>query len=55
MHATINRWVIKSAPVLAHRARRKKKPVSDSWRMDETYIKIRWQPLALTTCLPATP
>ena len=43
-HATINRWVIKFTPVLEHRARRRKKPVSDSWRMDETYTKVkgRW-------------
>ncbi|MFA0078779.1 IS6 family transposase, partial [Vibrio artabrorum] len=40
-HATINRWVIKFTPVLDHRARRRKKPVSDSWRMDETYIKVK--------------
>ena len=38
-HATINRWVIKFTPILEHKARLKKKPVSDSWRMDETYIK----------------
>lgn len=40
-HATINRWVIKFTPVLEHRARRRKKLVSDSWRMDETYIKVK--------------
>ena len=40
-HATINRWVIKFAPVLEHKARAKKKPVSASWRMDETYIKVK--------------
>lgn len=41
-HATINRWVIKYAPVfLEHKARRKKKRVSDSWRMDETYVKVK--------------
>nr|AKN36302.1 Mobile element protein [Vibrio tasmaniensis] len=40
-HATINRWVIKFTPVLEHRARRRKKPVFDSWRMDETYIKVK--------------
>ena len=39
-HATINRWVIKFAPLSEHRARRRKKPVSYSWRMDETYIKV---------------
>ena len=40
-HATINRWVIKFAPVLEHKARLKKKRVSDSWRMDETYVKVK--------------
>ena len=29
-HATINRWVIKFTPVLEHKARAKKKPVSTS-------------------------
>ena len=42
-HATINRWVIKFTPVLEHRARRRKKSVSESWRMDETYIKVKGQ------------
>lgn len=36
-HATINRWVIKFTPILEHRLRCKKKTVSGSWRMDETY------------------
>ena len=40
-HATINRWVIKFALVLEHKARSKKKPVSISWRMDETYVKVK--------------
>ena len=40
-HATINRWVIKFAPVLEHKASSKKKPVSTSWRMDETYVKVK--------------
>ncbi|MEZ9412246.1 IS6 family transposase, partial [Vibrio lentus] len=40
-HATINRWVIKFAPILEHNLRCKKKAVSGSWRMDETYIKVK--------------
>lgn len=40
-HAYINRWVIKFAPLLEYRARRRKKTVSDSWHMDETYIKVK--------------
>ena len=40
-HATINRWVVKFGPMLAKRAREHKRPVGSSWRMDETYIKVR--------------
>ena len=42
-HSTLNRWVIKFSPLLEHRARNKKKPVASSWRMDETYIKVKGQ------------
>ena len=42
-HATINRWVVKFAPMLALRARRHRHPVGRSWRMDETYIRVRGQ------------
>jgi transposase-like protein len=39
-HSTINRWVIKYAPLLEEEFRKKhKRLVSMSWRMDETYIK----------------
>lgn len=41
-HATINRWVIKYAPLLeAEFTRRHKRNVGSSWRMDETYIKVK--------------
>jgi putative transposase len=30
-HSTLNRWVIKYAPLLEHRASKKKKPVASSW------------------------
>ncbi|AQS38979.1 DDE domain [Shewanella psychrophila] len=36
-HSTLNRWVIKYAPMF----RRRKRRVSGSWRMDETYIKVK--------------
>ena len=42
-HSTINRWVIKYAPLLEHRARRRKMPIAASWRMDETYINVKGQ------------
>jgi putative transposase len=41
-HATINRWVIEYAPLLEESFRRRhKKSVGSSWRMDETYIKVK--------------
>lgn len=40
-HSTINRWVIKDVPQLEAKFRTKKRRVSSSWRMDETYIKIK--------------
>lgn len=43
-HATLNRWVVKFAPLIAARAQAKKRRTAPSWRMDETYIKVkgRW-------------
>ena len=41
-HSTLNRWVIKYAPLLEAEFRKKhKKRVGSSWRMDETYVKIK--------------
>lgn len=40
-HATIQRWVIKFVMLIDTRVRKNKKPVVSSWRMDETYIKIK--------------
>jgi len=40
-HATLNRWVVKFSPTIAANAQVRKKPTAISWRMDETYIKVR--------------
>lgn len=40
-HATIQRWVIKFAPLLCATFKKRKSIVNSSWRMDETYIKIK--------------
>lgn len=40
-HATLNRWVVKYSPKITTTAQRKKQPTAQSWRMDETYIKVR--------------
>ena len=39
-HATGHRWAIKILSVLAAAFRQRKRPVSMSWRMDETHIKV---------------
>jgi putative transposase len=40
-HATIQRWVVKYSPQLEETFQRRKRPVWRSWRMDETYIKVK--------------
>jgi IS6 family transposase len=40
-HTTIMRWVHQYSPEIEKKARRYLKSTNDSWRMDETYIKIK--------------
>ena len=40
-HSSINRWAIRFLPLLEKVFRKHKRPVGGSWRMDETYIKIK--------------
>ena len=40
-HSSINRWAIRFLPSLEKMFRKYKHPVGDSWRMDETYIKVK--------------
>ena len=42
-HTTIMRWVHQYGPELDKRVRRHLKPRNDSWRVDETYIKVKGQ------------
>ena len=42
-HSTVNRWVVKYAPLLTAQAQHYKRSVGVSWRFDETYIKVRGQ------------
>src|SRR5215831_7620685 len=56
-HTTIWRWAQRYAPELSKRCRRELKPTNGSWRVDETYMRVkekwtylyravrRWQPL----------
>ncbi len=40
-HTTIYRWVQRYAPELVKRCRLHLKATTDSWRVDETYVKVR--------------
>ena len=40
-HSTIYRWVVAYSPELNKRCRRHLKSTNDSWRVDETYIKVK--------------
>ena len=40
-HTTLNRWVVKYAPLIAAKAQAKKRPIGVSWRLNETYIKVK--------------
>ena len=40
-HATVQRWVVKYTPLLETEFWKKKNTVGTSWRMDETYIKVK--------------
>ena len=42
-HTTIMRWVHQYGPELDERVRRHLKQTNDSWRVDETYIKVKGQ------------
>ena len=41
-HSTVNRWVVRYSPLLEDEFRNNhKRSVGTSWRMDETYIKVK--------------
>jgi hypothetical protein len=48
-HSTAHRQALKLLPVLEKAFRRRKRPVGKSWRMDETYIRVKgeWKYLPL--------
>jgi len=51
-HSTLNRWVVKYAPLLDQQFRARKRPVGSSWRLDETYVKIKgsWKYGSVANC-----
>jgi len=40
-HATLDRWAVKFSPLIAANAQARKRSTAVSWRMDETYIKVK--------------
>jgi putative transposase len=40
-HSTLNRWVLKHVPLLDQEFRARKRPVGSSWRLDETYVRVK--------------
>ena len=40
-HTTVWRWVQRYAPELNKRCRRELKPTNRSWRVDETYVRVK--------------
>jgi hypothetical protein len=43
-HSSINRWAIRFLPLLEKAFRNHKHALGKSWRMDETYIKVKAGP-----------
>lgn len=40
-HTSLNRWVVNHAPEIAANVQRRKRKLVGTWRVDETYIKVR--------------
>src|SRR5689334_23879040 len=53
-HTTIYRWVQHFAPILEKKCRSRLKPTNDSWRVDETYVKVKGQWMYLYRAVDST-
>ena len=53
-HTTIWRWVQRYGPELEERLRRHLKPTNKSWRVDETYVRVRGRWCYLYRALDST-
>src|ERR1700732_2848226 len=54
-HVTVWRWVQRYAPELQRCLRRHLKPTNDSWRMDETYVRVKGKWRYLYRAVDSTP
>ena len=39
-HSSLNRWVVRYSPQLAWEAKKRKRPVAGSWKMDESVLQL---------------
>jgi transposase, IS6 family len=53
-HVTVWRWVQRYAPELERRLRRHLKPTNDSWRVDETYVRVKGKWMFLYRAVDST-
>ena len=53
-HTTIWRWVQRYGPELEERLRRHRKPTHTSWRVDETYVRVKGRWCDLCRALDST-
>ena len=40
-HSTLNHWAVRYVPFLDQHFRARKRPVGSSWRLVETYVKVK--------------
>src|SRR6202035_4879614 len=53
-HVTVWRWVQRYAPEIQRRLRPRLRPTNDSWRVDETYIRVKGQWVYLYRAVDST-
>src|SRR6476646_1686242 len=53
-HVTVWRWVQRYAPELDRRLRKRLKATNDSWRVDETYIRVKGKWVYLCRAVDST-
>ncbi len=49
-HSTIMRWVHQYSPEIEKKIRRHLRPTNNSWRVDETYVKVKGRMEIFLSC-----